>query len=161
MTALHFFAKLPWNTHLSERVLQLLLLTCSPFLVNTKGEAALHVAAVSGNIPCVEKMIASGADVNITTSTGDTPIMYALRARKETLVRRLLDFQPNLAIVGMVGTAQEIAQKMNLTQLVPLLDPNRPLPQTSFNPLPGPATATAPRARAETQFSEVNPSHSQ
>ena len=54
-------------------------------------ETALHVAAAAGQAQVVRWLVDNGADVNKTTSGGDTPLLLAVMGEDEVIVRILLE----------------------------------------------------------------------
>ena len=92
--------------------------------MNSKGEAPLHVAAVSGNIPVLQYLVSVGATANVQAATGDTPLMYAVRARKPIACAVLVQANSNLALSGPGGSALEIARKMEVVQILEILECN-------------------------------------
>ena len=62
------------------------------------GLNALLYAARSGCYPCVEELIAAGADVNLPTPEGITPLMIALDNQHNDVAKLLMDKGANLNV---------------------------------------------------------------
>lgn len=121
MSALHLFAKIPWDPVVCPPILEKLIATSTSVpkisadvsAVNIKGETALHVAAVAGNDNCAQAIIQAGGNLDVPSSdNSDTPLIYAVRARKPSIVAMLVRAGANLNAAGTGGTALEIAHKM-------------------------------------------------
>ena len=68
------------------------------------GLTALLYAARGGCYECVEALIGAGADVNIPTPEGVTPLMIALDNDHNDVAKLLLDRGANPESLGLVGT---------------------------------------------------------
>ncbi|KAG1725012.1 asparaginase-domain-containing protein [Suillus paluster] len=73
------------------------------------GRSSLHVAAINGNMRCVEKLLASGALVHLRDGLGHTALYYAARQGYAGIVDTLASAGANLGgmenEVGYVGLA--------------------------------------------------------
>jgi len=56
-----------------------------------RGSTPLHFACVGGNLPTVEYLVSSGADVNATNDSHHTPLHYAAARDHAEIVALLLD----------------------------------------------------------------------
>ncbi|MBA3953869.1 ankyrin repeat domain-containing protein [Candidatus Dependentiae bacterium] len=54
------------------------------------GEALLHLAARTGNLPLVECLLIKGANINLEDQQGYTPLYHALTAHKSDIARLLI-----------------------------------------------------------------------
>ena len=59
-------------------------------LKNDTGDTALHMAAYSGNLLIAEQLIDCGADVDAVNNYNETPLMYAARKSRSSMIRLLL-----------------------------------------------------------------------
>jgi len=87
------------------------------------GETPLHQAARRGNLACVDWLLSAGANVNALTSSKESVLHYAVQSGKQTLVERVLQASPDLsAAADGVGTAWQLARKLNIPEVAELLD---------------------------------------
>jgi uncharacterized protein len=63
----------------------------NPNLRDGSGETALHIAANRGYREGITLLLAFKADINALNDRGETPLIKAVQARQETIVRALLD----------------------------------------------------------------------
>lgn len=79
---------------------------------NENGRAPLHAASWHGNLDTVLMLIEHKADLNITNSIGNTPLIDAAHARYLSIAHRLVDAGADITIRGYKNkTAAEIAEK--------------------------------------------------
>ena len=63
--------------------------------LNDQGVSALHLAAVEGNLSCIDILAKNGADIDIVDAQNTTPLEYAVRSAQfdaaALLIRRGAD----------------------------------------------------------------------
>ena len=59
--------------------------------LDREGRSDLHYAARDGDLAAVEKLVASGADVNLQDKRGWAPLHFAAQARSEEVTAYLLE----------------------------------------------------------------------
>ena len=73
------------------RTLELVLEAgADPVQPNEDGWRAIHGAAMIGSLECLEMLVARGADVNVATGDGSTPLMIAVVNGRSNMVEHLL-----------------------------------------------------------------------
>ena len=86
------------------------LLEKDPSLKNIKdpaGSTPLHIAAVNGSLAMVELLLSKGADMNAVNTQLNTPLLEAIRSKKEDVSRLLIEKGADI-------------HKKNVTQKTPL-----------------------------------------
>jgi len=109
---------------------------------STHGAAALFNAIVNGRLATVEALIAAGANVNVRTVNGTTPVMVAASKGYSDIVKALLDQGSDPSAKKSDGvTALAIAEHAGFNRTADLL--RRAVALKSSNA--GPAESTAGR----------------
>ena len=74
------------------------------------GFCAIHIAARNGLTTIAQKLLDAGADVNVATPHGWTPVMCAIQAGFEGCAKLLARSGANLDAVGPPGTPRQMAK---------------------------------------------------
>ncbi|KAJ5951372.1 uncharacterized protein N7479_009785 [Penicillium vulpinum] len=87
-------------------------------LENSHWETPLHLAAslptgVKNGLPVLRFLLASGANVNALTITGDTPILMAARVGNDAAIEELLKSSPDITQRGQFGETVLLAAVSN------------------------------------------------
>ncbi len=86
---------------------------------------ALSTAARDGNGPVLLRLLAGGADVNVTDDDGRTPLMHAAEVGRNVIARLLLEAGADREIRDASGrTAADWARQEGHTGLAELLEPD-------------------------------------
>ena len=74
-------------------IIQFLILQCKCdlFIRNTRGETALHLACVTGNLEVVQTVLETSFDPTIEDISGNTPLQLACMHKHEDIVKLLLE----------------------------------------------------------------------
>lgn len=87
-----------------------------------KGNTALHLAAIKGNIECMQLLLEAGANINVKNDiTGDTALHTAIRRSQRKAVELLLSFGADSTIFNLNGeTPLYLAAKLASSELFDL-----------------------------------------
>lgn len=77
------------------------------------GFAALHLAAMRGHLAVVQALLQRRADVDVASSTGDTPVMYAASAGCMVICKALVRAGADLSLRNRKGKTAEAQAQMN------------------------------------------------
>ena len=94
-----------------ERVRQLFRLGCPAAVVNVQnadGRTALFCASARGHEAAMRELLANGADVNIKSKTGLTPLMFASTWSLLAIVRLLCD-APGVDLAARGGYSMKLS----------------------------------------------------
>ena len=75
-----------------------------------EGDLTLHFAARNGNEKCLEELIKSGVDVNVTDERGATPLMYAVRWGQLGCTEALIRAGADVNICNNIDHSTALAQ---------------------------------------------------
>ncbi len=70
---------------------------------NSKGQTALHIAAMKNNKEMAEFLIKKGADLNVKDNFGETPLFYAIRFGSSDVFSLLMSNKADMDIVNNSG----------------------------------------------------------
>lgn len=94
---------------------------------NDLGETALHVNAtftLAGDERGTLALLAGGADPNLKTPEGDTPLLLAVRCEKEAVVKALIDHDADGTVHGRDGKAPfAVAIDKGFRSIARIIDP--------------------------------------
>ena len=103
----------------TEAVALLLKTGADPNAQNDSGHAALHLVAYPGH---VDLLVAHGADINLQSNGGSTPLVtHAAEQDRVQVMQRLLELGADASIASNSGTALSIAQRRQERDKVSLL----------------------------------------
>lgn len=95
---------------------------CTNVDENSGYGTALMAAVVKGNEEMVTKLLALGADPNISDSNQTTALHYAVMFQKEDMIKKLVDHNANISLKDSNGfTPVEYAEKTNNQHIINLL----------------------------------------
>ncbi|MEN8225662.1 MAG: ankyrin repeat domain-containing protein [Bacteroidota bacterium] len=60
---------------------KLLALGADPYIGDNENSMPIHLAAISGNVECIDLLLNHGVDINIQDDNGMTPLLFALSRR--------------------------------------------------------------------------------
>jgi ankyrin repeat protein len=92
--------------------------------IRDHNNTALGWAAYLGHVETVKELIALGADINyIPSGSGDTPVISAVRAFKNDVVKALVEAKADLTIRNRMGkTALDYAKQIGDKEIIALLE---------------------------------------
>lgn len=86
----------------------------------------LHAAAIKGDLPAAQSLLAQGVDINARDSLGRTALMLAAMGRQKNLVVELMDGGADATLRDLVGlSAADHALRAGHADWLPLLQPRR------------------------------------
>jgi ankyrin repeat protein len=87
--------------------------------LDREGRSDLHYAACDGDLAAVQKLLSTGADVNLQDRRGWTPLHFAAQARSEEVTKCLLAHGAAVDLEDVYGNTPSLRRPSPQEAMVP------------------------------------------